>query len=348
MARTEYWLQIENHPWDVSPNGIDRTSGEILTPDASGHFRPLPSDALIIRRYAPNWATPDDHPISAWDLNEPNPAQTRGTIPGAIIEGKVGDEIIIHFRNMDLRAGLSDAERTHSLHAHGLQHSALYDGTYPFSPADPSQDNRRGDRVAPGDSFDYHYTVPHTSNAGVWLYHDHSINHQASVMLGAFGAIVIRAGGEMKSNLPTTALHTLSDTPTNFAHVPEPPATGEHLFIFHELASVGECLNGRQLLGNTPTVLARMNTRVKLRVVNFTSREQTFYIHGHRWRSGDDWIDTESIGVGCGVTLELLEGSAENGGGIGEWALVSHASQKLIGSLVVTEEGALTLAMGTL
>lgn len=27
MAIVEYWIQIENHPWDVSPNGSDRMTG---------------------------------------------------------------------------------------------------------------------------------------------------------------------------------------------------------------------------------------------------------------------------------------------------------------------------------
>src|SRR5947207_15440945 len=99
MARIEYWLQLENHPWDVAPNGIDRTTGLNLVRDANGFFKPITGDALIFRRYAPNWAAPDDQLLNPWDLNEPNPTQTNGTIPGATIEAKVGDEILVHFRN---------------------------------------------------------------------------------------------------------------------------------------------------------------------------------------------------------------------------------------------------------
>lgn len=36
------------------------------------------SDALILRRFTPNWAAPDDHKVNPWDLNEPNP--TDGTL----------------------------------------------------------------------------------------------------------------------------------------------------------------------------------------------------------------------------------------------------------------------------
>lgn len=346
MARLEYWLQIENQPWDVAPNGIDRLTGASLTRDANGLFKPLAQEALILRRYAPNWSAPADQPLNPWDLSEPDPAQTRGTIPGATLEAKVGDEILVHFRNMDQRAGLSDAQRAHSLHAGGVNHKPLYDGTYPLSQPDPAQGNRQGDRVAPGDSFTYAYTVLHSSTAGVWFYHDASLTAQESVALGAFGAIIVRGGGESKGILPAAPLRGAGDTPTRFASVPTPPPTGEHLFFLHDLPGVGTCVNGRQLLGNTPTILARLNTRVKFRVVNLTSRTQSFHIHGHRWRKGDDWVDTRHLAAGEGVTFEVLEGTSEDGGGTGEWMISGYPEQNPLGSLVVTEGGALQLAVG--
>ncbi len=346
MPRIEYWLQIENHPWDLAPNGIDRVTGETLTRGMDGLFRPLSGEALIIRRYTPNWSAPDDRPLNPWDLEEPDPARTQGTIPGATIEAKVGDEIIVHFRNMDQRSGVPETERVHSLHAHGVQRSALHDGTFPYALPDPPQGGKRSDRIAPGDSFDYHYAVPHASNAGVWLYHDQSLAAAASIARGAFGAIIVRGGGEMKPNLPTELLRAATDTAVAFARVPVPPASGEHLFFFHELVGAGECLNGRQLLGNTPTVLARVDTRVKFRVINFTSRPQTFHLAGHRWRQGNDWVDTADIGIASGLTLEILEGSAENGGGRGEWAVSALGAQAFGGSLLVTDGGVITLPSG--
>lgn len=346
MARIEYWLQIENQAWDVAPNGMDRAAGEMLARDANGMFRALPTDALVVRRYTANWDAPDDRVLNAWDLNEPPPAQTRGTIPGATIEAKVGDEIIVHFRNMDLRANVSEVERTHSLHAHGLQHAVLFDGAFPFAAPDAKQNHQRGDRVAPRASFDYFFTVPHLSNAGVWAYYDGSISQAASMALGACGAVVVRAGGEGKPGVPTQAIRVATDTPARFANVPQPPASGEHLLILHELAGIGECLNGRVGLGNTPTLLARLNTRVKFRVLNLTRRAQTFHLHGHRWRRGDDWTDAETLAAGGGFTFEVLEGSAENGGGNGEWAITFPTAPQLRASLVVTDGGALALTLG--
>ena len=80
MATIQYWIQIENRPWDVSPKNIDRITGQNLkdregkdpehnvqltslgTPVATRKttmFRPFRDsdgkikDALILRRYKP-------------------------------------------------------------------------------------------------------------------------------------------------------------------------------------------------------------------------------------------------------------------------------------------------------
>jgi plastocyanin len=133
MATIEYWIQIENRPWDVSRHNKDRMTGQTLkaregidpvhvtiSSPQTGHtrnttmFKPLSDsdgkviDALILRRYTANWAAPDDRKVNPWDLNEPNPTDqgTMGTIPGPVIECNVGDKVKVHFRSWDFRIEL--------------------------------------------------------------------------------------------------------------------------------------------------------------------------------------------------------------------------------------------------
>lgn len=137
----DYWIQIENRPWDVCPNNIDRMTGqnlkdregkgqEVVTLSSPGSgvvrknvtmFRPLRKsdgtvdDALILRRYKPPkpdgsdaWTVPDDRKVNPWDINEQDPTDngTMGTIPGPVIECNVGESVTVHFRNMDMRGAI--------------------------------------------------------------------------------------------------------------------------------------------------------------------------------------------------------------------------------------------------
>src|SRR6266487_669429 len=192
MATIEYWIQIENHAWDVAPtpgptnDGIDRMTGQTIKQVTGNNkvvktltspvtnvthtptmFLPLGEDALILRRYTKNWAAPDDRKVNPWDLNESDPTDngTMGTIPGPVIECKVGDRVIVYFRNKDFRAGKDVKARAHSLHPHGFVFDPRYDGAFPLSPPDTTQSvgaefaewaqvgvtgSKKADRVPPG------------------------------------------------------------------------------------------------------------------------------------------------------------------------------------------------------
>lgn len=191
-------------------------------------------DALIFRRYkapvnADNsdaWTIPDDKKVNPWDINEKDPTDngTMGTIPGPVIECNVGESVIVHFRNMDMRVTKDVKARTHSMHVHGFVFKQEHDGAYPLSNADSTQrvdgttpiagqiaapdetplwnsivpsgssfgTLKIGDRVPPGGSFVYTWkTVGWPTTAGVWLYHDHSFCDDKNMGLGAIGIVVI-------------------------------------------------------------------------------------------------------------------------------------------------------------
>ena len=92
-----------------------------------------------------------------------------GSLPGPLIKAKIGDRVIINFKN-----SLPDPT---SIHWHGLRLSNNMDGV-PGVTQDP---------VAPGESFRYDFLL---KDAGTFWYHPH-INSAAQVGWGMYGPLVV-------------------------------------------------------------------------------------------------------------------------------------------------------------
>lgn len=262
----EVWIQLENRPWDTMPNNIDRLTGKnalaITTkaPEVVSLFSPGTGvikmrtmyaplrdsdgkimDALIFRRYkAPvkadksdAWTVPDDRKVNPWDINEKDPTDngTMGTIPGPIVECNVGESVLVHFRNLDMRLSKAFKARAHSIHVHGFVFSATHDGAFPLSPADPAQPvplaerpfwndvgvtgpNKMGDRVPPGGTFNYTWnTFGWPTTAGVWLYHDHSFCDDKNMGLGAIGIVVIHNPADTQNDFAVSNIDFPDSSP---------------------------------------------------------------------------------------------------------------------------------------
>lgn len=92
-----------------------------------------------------------------------------GSLPGPLIRAKVGDRLIVHFRN-----NLPEAT---SIHWHGLRVSNDMDGV-PGVTQDP---------IEPGGEFRYEFIL---RDAGTYWYHPH-INSAAQVGWGMYGPLIV-------------------------------------------------------------------------------------------------------------------------------------------------------------
>lgn len=100
-----------------------------------------------------------------------------GTVPGPFIDAKVGDTLIIHFRN--------NLPEPTTIHWHGIRLPAAMDGTLAMQKP-----------VPPGGSFEYRYTL---KDAGLYWYHPH-IRSDIQVQKGLYGVIRVRGADEPSSD----------------------------------------------------------------------------------------------------------------------------------------------------
>ena len=235
-ATREYWVAAVATPWNVVPNGHD----------ALGHMPvdPLTTNlrTVVYRRYTRDFARP-----------LPNPY---GGIPGPLLRARVGDRLLVHFRNLDFDA-------PHSMHFHGVHYKPSSDGAYlpPFSGRDGN--------VKPGQSYTYRLRAA-ADSAGVWPYHDHSPSMDVSLAGGMFGMLSIFRRGE---RLPDR----------------------ENVVVFSPMGAL-QAIDGRAFLGNTPVFHAQAGDLVQWDVMGIGDDHHTFHVHGHRWLEHGVPRDTKTLG----------------------------------------------------
>ena len=206
---------------------------------------------VVYRRYTAHWKKPM--------ANAPRDSSDGLLIPGPLIRAQVGDQLRIHFKNLDTLR-----HEPHSMHFHGVHYKPPSDGSYIPGFSGP------GAVVKPGHTFTYRLTAGEDS-AGVWPYHDHSPSMMDSIAGGMFGMLSIRGRNEQ---------------------VPD------HEFEV-VLAPMGKfmTIDGRAFVGNTPVFRAKVGDLVQWDVMAMGSDFHTFHVHGHRWLTpGRIARDTQTVG----------------------------------------------------
>jgi FtsP/CotA-like multicopper oxidase with cupredoxin domain len=96
-----------------------------------------------------------------------------GLVPGPLIDAKVGDRVVVHFKNK--------LPESTTVHWHGVRVSGAMDGTMATQAP-----------IAPGASFDYEFTL---KDAGLFWFHPH-VRTDVQVHRGLYGAIRVRDARE--------------------------------------------------------------------------------------------------------------------------------------------------------
>jgi manganese oxidase len=243
-ATREYWVAAVPVHWNVVPNGRDVMEGMRY---AASQTR---MRTVVYRRYSAGFR----HPVADRD----GVGAGNGSITGPLLRARVGDRLVVHFKNMDTLY-----RRPHSMHFHGVRYAPGSDGSFIPGFSGPGAD------VAPGHSFTYRLTAGRDAT-GVWPYHDHSPSMEDSIAGGMYGALSILGRHER--------------------------APDREFVVFFEHTGDFMTIDGRAFLGNTPVFHARVGDRVQWDVLSLGEDFHTFHVHGHRWMQGHTPQDTRTIG----------------------------------------------------
>jgi FtsP/CotA-like multicopper oxidase with cupredoxin domain len=169
-----------------------RISGPALaTSDDSAYTVPIAEDTnpdpgifetTLVAQPAGVDINTDDGDISVLTFN--------GTIPGPEFRLKVGDTVIVHFRN--------EIAHPTGVHWHGIELHNAHDGT-------PLTQNM----VEPGDTYLYKFKV---TRPGIYWYHPHHHSSTNQVFKGMYGSIIVTDPDE--ESLQGTVLPSAADTRT--------------------------------------------------------------------------------------------------------------------------------------
>jgi FtsP/CotA-like multicopper oxidase with cupredoxin domain len=242
-ATREFWVAAVPVTWNMMPNQFDAITGMRYDPAQTV------MGTVVYRRFTPHWRKP-----------LPNTPQSgnQNLIPGPLLRARVGDRLLVHFRNLDFVR-----RAPHSMHFHGVEYRPSSDGAYV-----PGVSGRDGN-VMPGQSWTYRLTAG-ADSAGAWPYHDHSPSMHDSIDGGMYGMLSIRGRND-------------------------PLPDREFVVVFARMGDF-QTIDGRAFVGNSPVFRARVGDLVQWDVMAMGSEHHGFHVHGHRWTTADGVTrDTQTV-----------------------------------------------------
>jgi FtsP/CotA-like multicopper oxidase with cupredoxin domain len=243
-AVRHYWVAAVPVTWNAVPNGHDAIMDESFSTSQTVF------PTVVYRRYTTGWRRPLP--------NSAKGSQPGTLIPGPLLRARVGDRIVVHFKNEDTVFG-----QPHSMHFHGVHYRPSSDGAYL-----PGFSGRDGE-VKPGQTWTYRLRAG-SDSTGVWPYHDHSPSMEQSIGGGMYGALSILGRHD---RLPD-----------------------REFVVYFEFIHGFAAIDGRAFVGNTPVFHSRVGELVQWDVLALGSEHHTFHVHGHRWLEQGTPRDTKTLG----------------------------------------------------
>ena len=172
-ATRHYYIAAEDVTWNYAPSGINLLNALPIRQPwlklewQKTRFIEYTDDTFTTKKPQPDWLG----------------------ILGPVIRAEVGDEIVVEFLNR--------SRLPHDMHPHGLHYDKDNEGSVylPFG---------KGDRVAPGRRFTYHWLANAASGPGpgqpssiVWWYHAH-VDPAREINAGLLGPIIVTAKGKAR------------------------------------------------------------------------------------------------------------------------------------------------------
>jgi FtsP/CotA-like multicopper oxidase with cupredoxin domain len=173
-----------------------------------------------------------------------------GGLPGPLIKTKVGDRLIVHFRN--------ELDEPTTVHWHGVRVPIEMDGVPEISQPE----------VKKGESFTYDFVV---RDAGLYWYHPHVMS-AAQVGYGLFGALLVEDPQDGVGVEDQVTL-VLSDIGFDAKGVLEPADSGGSAGMVFGREGDYVLVNGRR----RPTLRARPGAPQRWRIVN-AAKSRFFYL----------------------------------------------------------------------
>jgi FtsP/CotA-like multicopper oxidase with cupredoxin domain len=244
-ATREYWVAAVPTVWNLAPNERNAIEGMMFEPSQTVF------PTVVYRRFTRGWRRPL--------RNNPRGSSNQDLIPGPLLQARVGDRIVVHFKNED-----TTFKNPHSMHFHGVHYKPSSDGAFV-----PGFSGRDAD-VKPGRAWTYRLRAG-ADSTGVWPYHDHSPSMDDSIGGGMYGMLSILGARERAPDR-------------------------EFQVVFHEHGDF-QTIDERSFVGNTPVFTSRVGQLVQWDVMAIGSEHHTFHVHGHRWRDPDGTPrDTKTVG----------------------------------------------------